>query len=351
MKSPVLSSPVPSGHTEERASFWRVTPRTIRRYLAANPPVPVDDVDAMVAWYCSLPSAKQTKLAPTFRARITEFRMHRQGAPAAPGSPTAASDGTHAAPRSAPPADPYWSAFQRERTSRGTTAPASAEDSLTRTRLLRDYAQFKLEAAQSANDLAAASDAAALFKLNSDIIHDEELRAQKLGREIGDIIPRADYERQLRALAYWLVRTVDDAKAALAPRLAAASATGPLFRQEVDAILEPVLLTTRVLDPLRRSADLPPGTGAALPPWALNALRTALASCLEEANPEQASSASASNGFASDSGIGVRVTEALSAPPPQASAATSVSGRDIPKPAGEAIASHSHAGSVPAQTA
>jgi hypothetical protein len=40
-----------------------------------------------------------------------------------------------------------------------------------------------------------------------------ELRAQRLGREIGDIIPRADYERQLRALAYWLVRCVDDAKA------------------------------------------------------------------------------------------------------------------------------------------
>jgi hypothetical protein len=322
----------------------------MQRLKAHRPPAPVDSVDAMIAWFVALPSARQTKLSPGLRRRITALRMERdRGATYASsshsGHPT--TTGTPPPPPgAAPPADPYWSAFQRERTSRGATAPASAEDSLTRTRLLRDYAQFKLEAAQSANDLAAASDAAALFKLNSDIIHDEELRAQKLGREIGDIIPRADYERQLRALAYWLVRTVDDAKAALAPRLAAASATGPLFRQEVDAILEPVLLTTRVLDPLRRSADLPPGTGAALPPWALNALRTALAAALEDpaAIPSQIS-----NPPISDSEK--RVTEALSAPPAEASAAPSVSGRDIPKPAGEATASHSPLGSVPAQTA
>lgn len=323
----------------------------MQRLKAHRPPAPVDSVDAMIAWFVALPSARQTKLSPGLRRRITALRMERDRAATSashsPSSPSSAP--TAPGTPSAPPADPYWSAFQRERTSRGTTAPASAEDSLTRTRLLRDYAQFKLEAAQSANDLAAASDAAALFKLNSDIIHDEELRAQKLGREIGDIIPRADYERQLRALAYWLVRTVDAAKATLAPRLAAASATGPLFRQEVDAILEPVLLTTRVLDPLRRSADLPPGTGAALPPWALNALRTALASCLEDANPEPVEGLAPSP--ISDSGIGVRVTEALSAPPPEAMVAPSVSGRDGPKPAGEATASHSPLGSVPAQTA
>jgi hypothetical protein len=340
----------------------------MQRLKAHRPPAPVDSVDAMIAWFVALPSARQTKLSPGLRRRITALRMERDRAATSashsPSSPSSAPPPLPGTPGT-PAADPYWSAFQRERATRGTTAPASAEDSLTRTRLLRDYAQFKLEAAQSANDLAAASDAAALFKLNSDIIHDEELRAQKLGREIGDIIPRADYERQLRALAYWLVRTVDDAKATLAPRLAAASATGPLFRQEVDAILEPVLLTTRVLDPLRRSADLPPGTGAALPPWALNALRTALASCLEDANPEQAkrveglapsqisnppiSVSQISNPQISDSEK--RVTEALSAPPPEASAAPSVSGRDGPKPAGEATASHSPLGSVPAQTA
>lgn len=284
-----------------RAAFWRVDLRTIQRWVARTPPLPVDDPAAMLAWVASQPSVIQAKFSPSFRRRIDELRLESARTPSSPppssGASHSASPGGSLPPSSDPrhltsppapfPEDPDRAAFlaaRHESTADGAATRAHDAAYLSSLKLERDFAIFKLQRANTTNNLPVIKDTTEAITRLSGVIHDEELRAQKLGREIGDIIPRADYERQLRALAYWLVRTVDDAKAALAPRLAAASATGPLYRQEVDAILEPVLLTTRVLDPLRRSADLPPGTGAALPPWALNALRTALAAAIEDPN-------------------------------------------------------------------
>jgi len=267
----------------QRAAFWRVDLRTVQRWLSRTPPLPVDDPAAMIAWVAAQPSVTQAKLSPAFRRRIAELRLEAARSPS-----NAAVVG--AAPASGAiksplvmPEDPDRAAFLAARQKADSSQTAQSNDTgyLAALKFERDFAIFKLQRANATNDLPVIKDVTEAITRLSGVIHDEELRAQRLGREIGDIIPRADYERQLKAIAYWLVRTVDDAKAALAPRLAAASATGPLFRQEVDAILEPVLLTTRVLDPLRRSADLPPGTGAALPTWALAALRAALAAAIE----------------------------------------------------------------------
>jgi len=267
----------------QRAAFWRVDLRTIQRWVARTPPLPVDDPAAMLAWVASQPSVIQAKLSHSFRRRIDELRLEAARAPAS----AATNDvGSSSAPPTGAPHDPDRAAFLAARAAAATpTAAGVPAPNTTYLRDLiqeRDFAIFKLQRANTTNNLPVIKDVTEAITRLSGVIHDEELRAQRLGREIGDIIPRADYERQLRALAYWLVRTVDDAKAALAPRLAAASATGPLFRQEVDAILEPVLLTTRVLEPLRRSSDLAAGTGAALPTWALAAMRAALAAALED---------------------------------------------------------------------
>lgn len=267
----------------QRAAFWRVDLRTIQRWVARKPPLPVDDPAAMLAWVASQSSVIQAKLSLAFRRRIDELRIEASRAPAAAPS----SDSAAARPAaSAIPAfqDPDRAAFLSARAEADSAPAARAHDAayLSSLKLERDFAIFKLQRANTTNNLPVIKDTTEAITRLSGVIHDEELRAQKLGREIGDIIPRPDYERQLRALAYWLVRSVDDIKAALAPRLAAASATGPLYRQEVDAILEPVLLTTRVLEPLRRAVDLPAGTGAALPPWALAAMRAALAAALED---------------------------------------------------------------------
>lgn len=271
----------------QRAAFWRVDLRTIQRWVARTPPLPVDDPAAMLAWVASQSSATQSKLSPAFRRRIDELRLDAaRTSSAVPAiAPSAASA---ALPVPLAQADPDREAFLAARATApsapggGTGVTPGGATFLRDLIQERDFAIFKLQRANSTNNLPVIKDTTEAITRLSGVIHDEELRAQKLGREIGDIIPRADYERQLRALAWWLVRCVDDTKAALAPRLAAASASGPLYRQEVDAILEPVLLTTRVLEPLRRSVDLAPGTGAALPPWALTALRSALAAALED---------------------------------------------------------------------
>jgi len=268
----------------QRAAFWRVDLRTIQRWVARTPPLPVDDPAAMLAWVASQPSVIQAKLSPSFRRRIDELRL--DAARISPRTPKAAPQTAGAPAPLAAPDDPDRAAFLAARAAAAT--PSAAGTPAPNTTYLRDliqerdFAIFKLQRANTTNNLPVIKDTTEAITRLSGVIHDEELRAQRLGREIGDIIPRADYERQLRAIAYWLVRCVDDAKAALAPRLASASATGPLFRQEVDALLEPVLLTTRVLEPLRRAADLPAGTGAALPPWALTAMRAALAAALED---------------------------------------------------------------------
>ena len=270
----------------QRAAFWRVDLRTIQRWVARTPPLPVDDPAAMLAWVASQSSATQSKLSAAFRRRIDELRLEAARGSAAPVPAGSSTPPEQAAPLSQ--TDPDRAAFLAARATSPTSSGTGNTSTAAGTTFLRDliqerdFAIFKLQRANSTNNLPVIKDTTEAITRLSGVIHDEELRAQKLGREIGDIIPRADYERQLRALAWWLVRCVDDTKAALAPRLAAASSTGPLYRQEVEAILEPVLLTTRVLEPLRRSVDLAPGTGAALPPWALAALRTSLAAALED---------------------------------------------------------------------
>jgi hypothetical protein len=282
-------------HTKDRADFWRVSVRTMQKWrcvpapAGAPPAHAIEDPAAMLAWAGGLPAASYSKLTRTFRRRLDELRVA-----AATGRPPP----TGSRPAPGAPDDPDRAAFLAARAAAATPSAAGAPaPNTTYLRDLiqeRDFAIFKLQRANTTNNLPVIKDTTEAITRLSGVIHDEELRAQRLGREIGDIIPRADYERQLRALAYWLVRCVDDAKAALAPRLAAASATGPLFRQEVDALLEPVLLTTRVLEPLRRSTDLPAGTGAALPPWALAAMRAALAAALESPeaiHPEQGEAA------------------------------------------------------------
>lgn len=269
----------------QRAAFWRVDLRTIQRWVARKPPLPVDDPAAMLAWVASQSSVIQAKLSLAFRRRIDELRIEASRAPAVAATDSAEASAARPAAGVIPAfQDPDRAAFLSARAEADSAPAARAHDAayLSSLKLERDFAIFKLQRANTTNNLPVIKDTTEAITRLSGVIHDEELRAQKLGREIGDIIPRPDYERQLRALAYWLVRSVDDIKAALAPRLAAASATGPLYRQEVDAILEPVLLTTRVLEPLCRSTDLPAGTGAALPPWALAAMRTALAAALED---------------------------------------------------------------------
>lgn len=244
--------------TKERAEYWRVSQRTMQKMLAARPPWPVEDVAAMIRRVVALPAASQKKLTKEFRRRIDELRVQQERG-----------GGTKFI------ADPDYAEFLK------THADAAKADSniLAVLKTRRAFAAYKLELAQARGDLAGVKDATEQLRYISSVIYDEETLAQKLGREIGEQIPKAEFERLVRAVAYWLMRSVDDLLADVCPRLAAASGTGPLFREEVRTIIEPALLSTRVLQPFTRAAQINAGTS--LPIWCVASMRSAMESTLE----------------------------------------------------------------------
>jgi hypothetical protein len=249
-------------HTKERAEFWRASVRTVQKWKAARPAVPIDDVDGMLRWYAALPSASQAKLTPAFRRRIDEIRAGRER-----------TSGNLFI------ADQDYADFHRDHGTATAAGGGQEVAALAALKLQRDFAVFKIQRAQARGSIAEVKDATEQLRYISGVIHDEELRAQKLGREIGDILPRAEAERVFRALPYWLLRGVDDLLAELTKRLAAASSSGPLFPEEVRAIIEPVLLSTRVLLPFVRASQV--NAGNTLPVWAVTQMRESMAATLE----------------------------------------------------------------------
>lgn len=285
MSAKPKTSPAPTSygaHTAERAAFWRVSRRTMQKWLAGDSPapgraaVPVDDISAMLRWVAALPTRSRRKLTRAFVRRVDELRLaaERAAASAPPGT----------APHAAPDAlsDPDYAAFLAERAAR-TAAGASAAAETTRLSELRvqvDYSLYQIRLANLRRDPALLKDATETFNRLSGVLHDEELRAQRLGREVGDILPRPEAERLARALMYWLLRGADDLLADICPRLAAASSSGPLYREEVRAIVEPATLAARVLTPFERASRIT--AGHCLPAWLVAAMREAASATLDD---------------------------------------------------------------------
>lgn len=244
--------------TKERASFWRVSLRTMQKMLAEQPAWPVDDVVAMLQRVAAMPAASQAKLTRTFRTRVDELRMEMERG----GDPSIV--------------DPDYAEFLR------THGQSATRDSslLADLKQQASFAVFKLQRAQARGNLPAVKDATETLRYISGVIHDEELRAQKLGREVGDILPRPEAERILRALVYWTLRGTHDFLDEICPRLASASASGPLFRDEVRQLVQPVALAARLLHPFKRATQI--NAGHALPAWCYATLAEAHAATLEE---------------------------------------------------------------------
>lgn len=237
---------------KDTAKIWRVSLRTAQKWLKIG--VPVDDEVAMIRWVAALPSASQAKLTKAFRARIDELRMAKERQTAGGGFVS----------------DPDYLAFTRTQTSEA----AVDSDDLSDLKRNRAFAIFKLQRSQERGDLAGVKDATESLRYISGVIHDEELRAQKLNREIGDTIPRADAERTAAAIGYWLLRSIDDVLAPICKRIAAASAA-PLYPEEVRAIVEPELISARAMAPLLRAAEV--ASDAKLPAWWIAALQKSAA--------------------------------------------------------------------------
>lgn len=273
-KSPESRASAYGAHTKERAKFWGVSVRVMQKMLTARPPWPVDDVPAMLRRVASMPAASQRKLTKSFRRRVDEIRVAQAQNPS--GAPGAATTPGHIPTDSL--ADPDYAEFLRTH----AQTPSRDGDILAALKTRRAFAAYKLELAQSRGDLAAVKDATEQLRYISGVIYDEETLAQKLGREIGDQLPRAEVERLARALAYWSLRCTDEILVATCKPLADASASGPLFPEEVRTLLEPVLLSARVFTPLVRALKSP--TALALPAWLVDAHRAALADVIEDAD-------------------------------------------------------------------
>lgn len=314
--------------TKALAAFWRLSVRTTQKLLADQPPTPLASAAATLRWFAALPSARQAKYTRSFRRRIDELRLlaerghplpapgdpvvvlpagaHASAAASSPPSVTPAGAGlslaspspldpapTLAAPNSAtpnpqPPApaggaipdltDPDYADFIAAHP-RNPDQAAATDPFLAELHRQRAFALYKLDRARLRGAAGSVKDAIEEARHLSSVIHDEELRADKLNRELGESLPRPAAERLLRALAYWLARSTDEIESAIVPRLAAATATGvPLYREEIRALVEPALLTSLILAPLHRASRL--NIPATLPPWALAALRDGLTATL-----------------------------------------------------------------------
>lgn len=303
------------------ARFWCVHLRTAQKWLAApagaaasatTPPVAaLDDPARMLAWFRGLPSASQSKFTRPFRARLDAFRIALERGDIlptpttpAPSSPASASPHAlhgHAHPLPSPPpgaplspslhphppppssspiSDPDWTAFLSTPHGARLHAAAATGATLDTLRLRYAYADHKLGLAQQRGDHPSVREWTDTAGRLAGIIHDEETRAARLGRDLGDLLPRTDAERLARALGYWLLQSADHLRRTLTPALSAAAAAGPLAPADFDRHLDPALLRALILEPLARAATVNAGT--TLPPWFIAALRESTAATLED---------------------------------------------------------------------
>ena len=252
----------------ELANYWRLTARTLSRMRAADPPAPLHDCEATVHWFAGLTFERQNRMTPAFRAKVREIRDKYGIVPA-----------TKAAAAAGVSQDEF-AKFKADRKAHG----AKDTDALAELKSLRDFALHKIAKATEAGDLVAVNAATKLMVHFSSVIHDEEIRAQRLGREAGDLIPSETFEAIVRAIPFWLVRGVDDLQSEIIPKIVAASGHGELGHEQLRKLIEPALLSARVLVPFVRSSQVV--TGVSIPKRILDAMKSGLDDTIEDGAAE-----------------------------------------------------------------
>ena len=112
------------------------------------------------------------------------------------------------------------------------------------------------------------------------VIHDMELRAQKLGRDLGDLVPRSALEGPARQMAYQLMRCADAVVDQLGKALIGRDQSQPITVQEVKEIAEPILLNAYVLQPMVQASN--GDNPGAPPPWLVSVMKEGINEVLEE---------------------------------------------------------------------
>lgn len=242
----------------ELALRWGISRRVADEWRADG--VPLESDDGTVAWFTGLDPNLQARKPPAFRKKIAAIRAAKKG-------PATVSPGDDAA----------YKAFE---------AKYESEENNDQTALavLKKQQAFYLakhRAASESDDEATASSAMKQIKELSSVIHDMELRAQKLGRDMGDLVPRKDLETPARFLGYHLLRCADAALTSLAKALTERDPSlPPPTAEEIVALGEPLFLRAVVFDPMQRATA---GDNEAAPPaWLVDALRDGMTEVVEQ---------------------------------------------------------------------
>ena len=237
----------PKGYAIERAAYWNVSGRVMYKMLADG--APVDSDEGMRQWYASLSPDTQAKLTPAFRAKLVA------------GMPKGLSN------------DADYKTFEAAYSPNDQTVLADLKKQLA-------FYMFKHRSASEIGDGVGASEAMRQIKELSSVVHDSELRAQKLGRDLGDLVPRADLERPARFLAYHLMRCADGALAKLAKLITERDPKlPPITAPEIRQMGEPIMLTAFVFEPMDRA--MLNDNSAAPPAWLVDAMRDGMTEVIE----------------------------------------------------------------------
>jgi hypothetical protein len=243
--------------TEDWAAFWRVTQRSIQKWIAAHKegkmPM-VSDVPAMLAWELNAKLQSQA-----FRARCAEIRA---------GGAAVSGPANTVAPK-APAAD--WEKFK-------SATEGKRFDPKKIIAQMEEFAGFfhyMLEQANVAGDQAKQRFYSDLFFDAANSIRQQKLAADKLGIEEGNLFSKDQLAKIIRAWAFWSFRGIDAELADLCPKLPGLKSVA-----QARAILEPVLLSVRFVKPFARAARVE--SESSLAPWIVETIADAVDDFIEE---------------------------------------------------------------------
>lgn len=108
-----------------------------------------------------------------------------------------------------------------------------------------------------------------LYLKTLEAIKRDELHLKKMGLDDGQIISRAEFDRLLFAMGFWMLRSVDVDLKALAPKC-----VGLNFAEESYGVLDRYFVRTRFFSAFSKS--ITQESGVSLPLWAYDSLKAAL---------------------------------------------------------------------------
>lgn len=244
-----------TSHMLDRALFWGCKSQQMYRMITDG--VPVDDVKEMLKWHSALTSKAKRMLTPAFRVRLNEERSKLEGV--LPGIADTAAEEAE---------------FEKG------YKPGIEDDQDNLAELKREQAfyLFRMKKARLRNDYSAEEDAAKQYRMFSDLLHDCELRAKKLGKDMSDLVPRGILEHHGRFIAYHLLRCADGAIEDIVSVMAQMGCALPAAH--IRNALEPILLSSDYLEPYYRASE--GDNQAAPPPWLVAAFKSGAADVLEQ---------------------------------------------------------------------